>query len=82
VGTRAAAACFVAGIGLLTVTDAAWAHAVGVVCLFGFVVAAFRAIVPPALADGAPAAAGATTSTPDRSSPVDRLRRRPETHID
>jgi hypothetical protein len=49
--TRAAVSCFIAGIGLLTFADAAWAHAIGVVCLFGFVIAAFVAIVRPALTD-------------------------------
>ena len=52
-GTRTAVACFVAGIGLLTFADAAWAHAIGVLCLLGFLVAAFLAIVPGALADPA-----------------------------
>ena len=52
--TRAAVACFIAGIGLLTFAEAAWAHAIGVVCLFGFIVAAFLAIAPPARADLAP----------------------------
>jgi hypothetical protein len=46
-------ACFIAGIALLTFADAAWAHASGVLCLFGFIVAALLAIVPPALADQA-----------------------------
>jgi cytochrome d ubiquinol oxidase subunit II len=49
--TRAAVSCFIAGIGLLTFAEAAWAHAIGVVCLFGFIIAAFLAIVPLALAD-------------------------------
>jgi cytochrome d ubiquinol oxidase subunit II len=44
---RAALACLVAGIGLLTVADAAWAHAVGVVSLFGFVGFGFPAALPP-----------------------------------
>ena len=35
-----------AGIGLLTVADAAWSHAVGIVCLFGFLVAGFFAALP------------------------------------
>jgi hypothetical protein len=39
----------VAGIGLLNVADAGWAHTVGVVALFGFIVAAFLAIVPAVL---------------------------------
>ena len=40
-------------LGLPTLLEAAWQHAIGVVCLFGFVIAAFLAIVPPALADQA-----------------------------
>jgi cytochrome bd ubiquinol oxidase subunit II len=46
---RAAAACLIAGFGLLNLADAAWAHAVGLVCLFAFVLIAFRAIVSFAL---------------------------------
>jgi cytochrome bd-type quinol oxidase subunit 2 len=46
---RFAVACLIAGFGLLTVADDAWAHAVGVVCLIGFVVVAFGAIAVPAL---------------------------------
>jgi cytochrome bd ubiquinol oxidase subunit II len=33
---RAAIACLVAGLGLLSIADAAWAHAVGVAALFAF----------------------------------------------
>jgi cytochrome bd ubiquinol oxidase subunit II len=46
---RVAVACLIAGFGLLNIADATLAHAVGVVCLFGFVGLAFRAIVVPAL---------------------------------
>ncbi|TML45443.1 MAG: hypothetical protein E6G19_04410 [Actinobacteria bacterium] len=46
---RLAIACFVAGIGFLTVADAAWAHTLGVFCLFAFIVAAFPATLPPEL---------------------------------
>ena len=46
---RIAFACLIAGFGLLNIADATWAHAIGVTCLFGFVGAAFRAIVAPAL---------------------------------
>jgi cytochrome d ubiquinol oxidase subunit II len=46
---RLAVACLIAGFGLLNVADAAWAHALGVVSLIGFVVVAFGAIVIPAL---------------------------------
>src|SRR3954462_7478195 len=51
--TRVAVICLIAGLGLLTIADAAWAHAIGVVSLLGFMVAAFLAIVPRALADQA-----------------------------
>jgi cytochrome d ubiquinol oxidase subunit II len=50
---RFAVACLIAGFGLLTVADASWAHALGVVSLFGFIVSAFLVIVPPALASEA-----------------------------
>ena len=46
---RVAVACLIAGIGLLNVADARWAHAVGVVCLMAFVVTGFRAIIVTAL---------------------------------
>jgi cytochrome d ubiquinol oxidase subunit II len=47
---RVAAACLVAGFGFLTVAEADWAHAIGVVALFGFIVAGFAATVPALLA--------------------------------
>jgi cytochrome d ubiquinol oxidase subunit II len=50
---RIAVACLVAGLGLLTAAEAGWAHAVGVVALFGFVVSGFLAVVPPLLAGDA-----------------------------
>jgi cytochrome d ubiquinol oxidase subunit II len=46
---RVAIACLVAGVGFLTVAEAAWAHALGVLCLFAFIVAAFPAALPPDL---------------------------------
>jgi cytochrome d ubiquinol oxidase subunit II len=46
---RVAAACLIVGIGLLNLADARWAHAVGVVSLFGFIITAFLAVVPAAL---------------------------------
>jgi cytochrome d ubiquinol oxidase subunit II len=49
---RGAAAALAAGIGLLTVADAGWAHAAGVVALFAFVVLGFLATAP-ALLEGA-----------------------------
>jgi cytochrome bd ubiquinol oxidase subunit II len=48
--TRAAAACLIAGFGLLTVADAPWAHAVGVICLLAFVVIGFVAVAPAQIA--------------------------------
>jgi cytochrome d ubiquinol oxidase subunit II len=50
---RAAFACLVAGFGLLNVANAPWAHAIGLACLVGFVVLAFRAIIVPELAEQA-----------------------------
>jgi cytochrome d ubiquinol oxidase subunit II len=46
---RLAIACLVAGVGFLTIADAAWAHAVGVCCLLAFIVLAFPAALPPGL---------------------------------
>ena len=48
---RVAVACLIAGFGMLNVADARWAHAVGFVCLFAFVVIAFCAIVLPAVGE-------------------------------
>ncbi|MGH2973160.1 MAG: cytochrome d ubiquinol oxidase subunit II [Gaiellaceae bacterium] len=49
-GVRIAAAFLVAGIGLLTVANAPWAHAIGVVCFFGFAVAAYGAVAEEPIA--------------------------------
>jgi cytochrome d ubiquinol oxidase subunit II len=46
---RLALASLVAGIGFLTVAEASWAHSLGVLFLFAFVVAAFPAALPPEL---------------------------------
>jgi cytochrome d ubiquinol oxidase subunit II len=45
---RAAGACLLAGFGFLTIAEAGWAHAIGVVALFGFMVCgvAAAAITP------------------------------------
>jgi cytochrome d ubiquinol oxidase subunit II len=43
---RLAVACLIVGVGLLTVANAAWAHALGVTALFAFMVAGFLALVP------------------------------------
>ena len=48
---RAAGACLLAGFGFLTIAEAGWAHAIGVVALLGFLVCGFLAIVPGELAD-------------------------------
>jgi cytochrome bd ubiquinol oxidase subunit II len=45
-GARLAVAFLVAGIGLLTIANAAWAHAIGVACFFGFIVSGFQAALP------------------------------------
>jgi cytochrome d ubiquinol oxidase subunit II len=50
-GARLAAALLIAGVGLLNAADASWAHALGVVSLFAFMIVAFATIVPRALAD-------------------------------
>ena len=52
---RVAGACLLAGFGLLTVAEAGWAHALGVVALFGFIVVGFAGAVP-ALLEGEPGA--------------------------
>jgi cytochrome d ubiquinol oxidase subunit II len=49
---RAALACLIAGIGLLTVAETAWAHAFGVVSLLGFVALGFPAALPPDVIPG------------------------------
>jgi cytochrome bd ubiquinol oxidase subunit II len=43
---RIAGAAFIAAIGFLTLADAPWAHALGVVCLLLFAVAGFIALTP------------------------------------
>jgi cytochrome d ubiquinol oxidase subunit II len=50
-GARVAVALLICGVGLLNAATAPWAHALGVVSLFGFMIATFAAIVPRALAD-------------------------------
>jgi cytochrome d ubiquinol oxidase subunit II len=46
---RVAVACLIAGFGLLNIANAAWAHAVGVTCLIGFIALGFTAIAESAL---------------------------------
>ncbi|HWI74981.1 MAG TPA: cytochrome d ubiquinol oxidase subunit II, partial [Baekduia sp.] len=43
---RVAGACAVGGFGFLTVAEAGWSHAVGVVFLVAFVIAGFLAVAP------------------------------------
>jgi cytochrome d ubiquinol oxidase subunit II len=43
---RVAVACAVAGFGFLTVAEASWTHAIGVVAFFAFIVTGFFAAVP------------------------------------
>jgi cytochrome d ubiquinol oxidase subunit II len=50
---RSAIACLIAGIGLLNVANADWAHAAGIICLFAFIIGSFLAIIPAALAEEA-----------------------------
>jgi cytochrome d ubiquinol oxidase subunit II len=50
---RLAGACLIAGVGLLTIADAGWAHAAGVLCLLGFAVFGFIAVAPAELASTA-----------------------------
>jgi cytochrome d ubiquinol oxidase subunit II len=49
---RSAGACLIGGVGFLTIADAPWAHAIGVVCLLSFVVLGFGAVRPDELAAG------------------------------
>jgi cytochrome d ubiquinol oxidase subunit II len=50
-GARSAGALLMAGVGLLNGADARWAHILGVLSLFGFILVGFAAIVPRALAE-------------------------------
>jgi len=55
---RVAIASLIAGVGLLNLADAAWAHALGLLCLLAFVVAAFLEVAPALLAGRAPSVDG------------------------
>ena len=48
---RIAGACLLVGFGFLTIAEAGWAHAVGVLALLGFIACGFLAALPPQLAD-------------------------------
>jgi cytochrome d ubiquinol oxidase subunit II len=43
---RTAGACLIAGVGLLTIADTAWAHGLGVAALFAFMISGFLALDP------------------------------------
>ncbi len=60
---RGAVAALIAGVGLLNVADAQWAHAIGVVCLLTFVACAFFAIIGAEVRDGGPAGDHAAVGT-------------------
>jgi cytochrome d ubiquinol oxidase subunit II len=47
---RVAVVLFIVGLGMLNAANAGWCHIIGVIALFGFVIAGFTAIVPRALA--------------------------------
>jgi cytochrome bd ubiquinol oxidase subunit II len=47
---RLAVVLFIVGLGMLNAANAGWCHIIGVIALFGFVIAGFAAIVPRALA--------------------------------
>jgi cytochrome bd ubiquinol oxidase subunit II len=47
---RIAVVLFIVGLGMLNAANAGWCHIIGVIALFGFVIAGFVAIVPRALA--------------------------------
>jgi cytochrome d ubiquinol oxidase subunit II len=51
VSLRLAVALLVAGVGLLTFADSAWAHGIGAAALLGFVALAFPAALPPSLVE-------------------------------
>jgi cytochrome d ubiquinol oxidase subunit II len=48
---RLSVAFLVAGIGFLTVANAAWAHAIGVACFFGFILSGYQAALPTDVSD-------------------------------
>jgi cytochrome d ubiquinol oxidase subunit II len=52
-GARLAVALLIVGFGLLTLAETGWAHAIGVVSLLAFILVAFAALVPQALAEDA-----------------------------
>jgi cytochrome d ubiquinol oxidase subunit II len=53
-GLRFAVAFLVAGVGFLTIADAAWAHVIGVVCFFAFILSGYQSALPDDVLDVAP----------------------------
>jgi len=62
--TRLAAASLIAGFGFLTVAEAGWAHAIGVLALLGFLVFGFLAAAPAELAAGDHERGASSTGAP------------------
>jgi cytochrome d ubiquinol oxidase subunit II len=52
-GARLAVSLAIIGIGLLTVAETSWAHAIGVVSLLAFIIVGFATLAPRALAEDA-----------------------------
>ena len=50
-GARLAVAFLIAGIGFLTIANAAWAHGIGVACFFGFILSGYRVALPEDVVD-------------------------------
>jgi cytochrome d ubiquinol oxidase subunit II len=50
-GARLAVAFLIAGIGFLTIANAAWAHGIGVACFFGFILSGYRVALPDDVVD-------------------------------
>jgi cytochrome bd ubiquinol oxidase subunit II len=48
---RGAVAAFIVGVGMLTLADAGWAHVIGVLAFFSFVLLGFVAVAPADLAE-------------------------------
>jgi cytochrome d ubiquinol oxidase subunit II len=48
---RLALAFLVAGIGFLTIANAAWAHGIGVACFFGFILSGYQVALPEEVID-------------------------------
>lgn len=47
---RSAVGCLIGALGFLTLADARWAHAIGVLCVFGVVILGFVAVAPAQIA--------------------------------